>query len=234
MSGTIREQSFSGVVSVDDQRVYVQKVYAWMVGGLLTTGVTAWFVANTPALLAAIVGTPLFYLFLFAPVIMVWVLAARVDRMKASTAVGIFFAYALTNGLTFSLLFLVYDLGSIAQVFAITAGMYGVTAAYGYLTKRDLTGVGGFMSMGLIGLIIAMVVNMFLSSPFVDWAISIIGVIVFTGLTAYDMQRIKKDYVLQYEGQSVATKGAIMGALSLYLDFVNLFLFLLRLLGNRR
>lgn len=221
-------------ISTDDMRVYVQRVYAWMVGGLLTTALFAAAVVNSELMLAAIFGTPIRWVVLLAPLAMVWYLSARIDRMKASTAVGLFMAYSMMNGIAFGPIFLVYELGSIATVFAITAGMFGLTAAYGYVTKRDLSGMGGFMTMGLFGIILAMFVNWFLGSPALDFAISVIGVIVFTGLTAYDMQRIKEEHVLMYDGRSAATKGAIIGALRLYLDFINMFLFLLRLLGDRR
>jgi FtsH-binding integral membrane protein len=215
-------------------RAYVQRVYAWMMGGLLTTAVVAMAVVNSDLMLAAIFGTPIRWVVLIAPLAMVWYLSARIESMKASTAIGLFMAYSMMNGLAFGPIFLAYELGSIATVFAITAGMFGLTAAYGYVTKRDLSGMGGFMTMGLFGIILAMFVNWFLGSPALDFAISVIGVIVFTGLTAYDMQRIKEEHVLMYDGRQVATKGAIMGALRLYLDFVNMFLFLLRLLGDRR
>jgi len=221
-------------VSTDDMRAYVQRVYAWMMGGLLTTAVVAMAVVNSDLMLAAIFGTPIRWVVLIAPLAMVWYLSARIESMKASTAIGLFMAYSMMNGLAFGPIFLAYELGSIATVFAITAGMFGLTAAYGYVTKRDLSGMGGFMTMGLFGIILAMFVNWFLGSPALDFAISVIGVIVFTGLTAYDMQRIKEEHVLMYDGRQVATKGAIMGALRLYLDFVNMFLFLLRLLGDRR
>jgi uncharacterized protein len=221
-------------VSTDDMRLYVQRVYAWMVGGLGTTALVALFTASVPEVFAAVLGTPIRWIVFIAPLVMVWVLSARIEKMQASTAVGLFLAYSMMNGLAFSSIFLVYDLGSIATTFAIAAGMFGLTAAYGYLTKRDLSGVGGFMTMGLFGIILAMMVNWFIGSPAIDFAISIIGVVVFTGLTAFDMQRIKEEHVLMYQGNAVATKGAIIGALRLYLDFVNLFLFLLRLLGDRR
>ena len=233
-SGSMDMRGTATHVSTEDMRTYVQNVYAWMVGGLLTTAVTAAAVVNSELMLAAIFGTPIRWVVLLAPLAMVWYLSARIDRMQASSAIGLFLAYSMVNGLCFGPIFLVYELGSIATVFAITAGMFGATAAYGYLTKRDLSGMGGFMTLGLFGIIIAMFVNWFLGSPALDFAISIIGVIVFTGLTAYDMQRIKEEHVVMYDGRSAATKGAIMGALRLYLDFINMFLFLLRLLGDRR
>ncbi|RPI69338.1 MAG: Bax inhibitor-1/YccA family protein [Ignavibacteriae bacterium] len=231
---SVHTRPFAGVVDATALRTYVQRVYAWMVGGLMTTGVTAWIVASSDTLLAAIFGTPLVWVVLFAPVVMVWVLAAKVDSMKPSTAAGMFIAYSMLNGLAFSSLFVVYELGSIFQVFLIAAGMYAAAAAYGYTTKRDLTSMGSFLFMGLIGLIIASVVNMFLGSGAFDWALSVLGVVIFTGLTAWDMQRIKEQAVVMYAGDALAAKRSIVGALSLYLNFINLFLFLLRLLGDRR
>lgn len=221
-------------VSTEDMRLYVQRVYAWMVGGLGTTALVALLTASVPEIFYAVLGTPIRWVVFLAPLAMVWILSARIDKMQASTAIGLFLAYSMMNGFAFSSIFLVYEMGSIATTFAIAAGMFGLTAAYGYMTKRDLSGMGGFMTMGLFGIILAMMVNWFLDSSALDFAISIIGVVVFTGLTAFDMQRIKEEHVLMYEGNAVATKGAIIGALRLYLDFVNLFLFLLRLLGDRR
>ena len=225
--------SFSQAISADAIRTYVQRVYAWMVGGLLLTAGTAFMVSTSPMLLGAIFGTPLMWVVLLAPVGMVWFLAARVDRMQPSTAAGLFIAYSILNGLSLSAIFLVYELGSIFQVFLIAAGMYGAAAAYGFFTKRDLSGMGSFLFMGLIGLILASLVNWFIGSSALDFAISVIGVLIFTGLTAYDMSRIKEQAIVMYAGEGLAHKRAIVGALSLYLNFINLFLYLLRLFGNR-
>lgn len=226
--------SFSGVLTTDVIRAYVQRVYAWMVGGLLVTGVTAFAASSSETLMAAIFGTPLMWVIMLAPLAMVFFLSMRIDRMQPSTAAGTFLAYSLVNGLSFSVIFLAYDLGSIFQVFVIAAGMYAAAAAYGFLTKRDLTGMGSFLFMGLVGLIIASVVNIFLGSGPLDFAISVIGVLIFTGLTAYEMNKIKEQAVVMYAGEGLAQKRAIIGALSLYLNFINLFLYLLRLFGDRR
>lgn len=226
--------SFSGVLTTDVIRAYVQRVYAWMVGGLLVTGVTAFAASSSETLMAAIFGTPLMWVVMLAPLAMVFFLSMRIDRMQPSTAAGTFLAYSLVNGLSFSVIFLAYELGSIFQVFVIAAGMYAAAAAYGYLTKRDLTGMGSFLFMGLVGLIIASVVNIFLGSGPLDFAISVIGVLIFTGLTAYEMNKIKEQAVVMYAGEGLAQKRAIIGALSLYLNFINLFLYLLRLFGDRR
>lgn len=225
--------SFSQAISADVIRTYVQRVYAWMVGGLLLTAGTAWMVSTTPVLIAAIFSTPLMWVVLFGPVAMVWFLAARVDRMQPSTAAGLFIAYSIINGLSLSAIFLVYELGSIFQVFLIAAGMYAAAATYGFVTKRDLSGMGSFLFMGLIGLILASLVNWFLGSSVLDFAICVIGVLIFTGLTAYDMNRIKEQAIVMYAGEGLAHKRAIIGALSLYLNFINLFLYLLRLFGSR-
>ncbi len=227
-------RSFAAAVDASALSTYVQRVYAWMVGGLMATALTAWGVSSSPLLLQAIYGTPLFWVVLLAPVAMVWFLAARVDEMKPSTAAGVFIAYSIVNGMAFSSIFLVYELGSVFQVFFIAAAMYAVAAVFGYTTKRDLSNWGAFLMMGVIGLIIAMAVNWFLQSPAIEWAFSVLGVIIFTGLTAYDMQRIKEQAIVMYAGDGLASKRAIIGALSLYLNFINIFLFLLRLLGNRR
>lgn len=225
--------SFSQSISADAIRTYVQRVYAWMVGGLLLTTASAVLVASSETLQAAIFGTPLVWVVMLAPLAMVFFLSARIDTMKPSTAAGTFIAYALTNGLSFGSIFLVYDLGSIFQVFFIAAGMYAGAAIFGYTTKRDLTGMGSFLFMGLIGLIIASVVNIFLGSSILEFAVSAIGVLVFTGLTAFEMNKIKEQAIVMYAGEGLAHKRAIIGALSLYLNFVNLFLYLLRLFGNR-
>ncbi|MFM8771623.1 MAG: Bax inhibitor-1/YccA family protein [Candidatus Kapaibacterium sp.] len=225
--------SFSQAISADAIRTYVQRVYAWMVGGLLLTTASAILVASSQTLQAAIFGTPLVWVVMLAPLAMVFFLSARIDKMQPSTAAGTFIAYALTNGLSFGAIFLVYDLGSIFQVFFIAAGMYAGAAIFGYTTKRDLTGMGSFLFMGLIGLVIASIVNIFLGSSILEFAVSVIGVLVFTGLTAFEMNKIKEQAIVMYAGEGLAHKRAILGALSLYLNFVNLFLYLLRLFGNR-
>ncbi len=228
------QQSFGAVVSADALRTYVQRVYAWMTGGLLLTGGTAFAVSQSETIMSAIFGTPLFWVVLLAPLGMVFFLSARLDSMRPSTAAATFIAYALTNGLAFSVLFLTYELGSIFQVFLIAAGMYAAAAVYGFTTKRDLTNMGSFLFMGLIGLIIASIVNVFLGSSALEFAVSILGVGIFTGLTVYDMNRMKEQAIVMYAGEGLAQKRAILGALSLYLNFVNLFLYLLRLFGERR
>lgn len=222
------------VIIMDDVRAFVQKVYTWMLIGLSVTGLTAYLVASSEQLVAAIFGTPIFWVIMLAPLAMVWFLSARINKIQASTAVSLFIAYSLVNGLAFSTIFIVYELGSVGSVFLIAAGMFGAAAFYGYVTQRDLSSFGSFLFMGVIGIIIAMVVNFFLQSSLLDFAISIIGVFIFTGLAATRMQEIRNNAGVVAGGEAVATKAAIIGALGLYLAFVNLFLFLLRLLGNRR
>ncbi len=226
--------TIASAVSADTLRTYVQRVYAWMVGGLLITALTAAGVSSSPALIQAIFGTPLMWVVMLAPIGLVFFLGAKIETMQTSTAASVFVVFSVLMGISLSSIFMVYALGSIFQVFLIAAGMYGAAAVYGYTTKRDLTGMGSFLFMGLIGIVLASVVNWFLASDALSFAVSVIGVLVFTGMTAWEMQKIKSQAVVMYAGEALATKRAILGALSLYLNFVNLFLFLLRLLGDRR
>jgi FtsH-binding integral membrane protein len=217
------------------QRAFVLKVYSWMAAGLMITGIVSLVTVQTPALLELIFsGRWTFMILLGAQLgIVVW-LSARVEKMSAAAATTSFIVYSGLTGLTLSAIFLVYTLESLASTFFVAAGTFGATAAFGYFTKRDLTGVGGFMAMGLIGLVIASVVNIFLNNTTLYWITTYIGVLIFVGLTAYDTQKVKMMAGVSQQGGEVEQKGAIMGALRLYLDFINLFLMLLRLLGNRR
>jgi len=219
------------------------RVYNYMAIGLVITGVAAFMtfqlaVTNTPNGLAltafgtAIYASPLKWVVFLAPLGMVFLLSARIHKMSVAGAQLGFWGFALLMGLSLSSIFMVYASQSIAQVFFITAATFGAVSLYGYTTKRDLSGWGSFLFMGLIGIIIAMVVNIFLASSALQFAISVIGVLVFTGLTAYDTQQIKEMYH-EADGSAVAGRKAIMGALRLYLDFINLFVMLLSLLGNR-
>lgn len=217
------------------QRAWVQRVYAWMMGGLLCTAATSALVYSIEPLFVAIFGNMLLrWVFMLLPLGMVIFLSTRLHAMKASTAMGTFIAFSIANGLSLSWIFFVYELGSIASVFVSAAAMFGAASVYGYVTNRDLTSMGSFMTMGVFGIIIASIINIFMQSSVMGFAINIIGVIVFTCLTAYHMQRIKDSSEMALGNSSLAAKTAIMGALSLYLDFINLFIFLLRLLGNRR
>lgn len=225
-------------------RAYMLKVYNYMVVGLVLTGAVAFAVINVPAISSifflkvqtsygvATQLTILGWIALFAPLLFVWVFASRLHSMDPNTAQTLFWVYAGLMGLALAPIVAVYTSMSIAKVFFMTAATFGAMSLYGYTTKRDLTRWGSFLMMGLIGIIIAMVVNIFLASPALHFAISVIGVLVFVGLTAYDTQRIKSMYAAA-DGTAVMTRKAIMGALQLYLDFVNLFLMLLMLFGNR-
>jgi FtsH-binding integral membrane protein len=213
-------------------RQYLLRVYNYMAGGLALTGLVAYLAAVT-GVYAAIYGTPLFWVVLLAPLGLVLLLGFRVERMSLGPARLIFWAYAGLVGLSLSGIFLVYTGASIAQTFFIAAAMFLGMSLYGYTTQRDLSRFGSFLFMGLIGIIVAGLVNLFLASSGLEFAISVIGVAVFTGLTAWDTQRIKLMY-LQEDDEVIAGKKAIMGALALYLDFLNLFLMLTQLMGRRR
>ncbi|MFC1895662.1 Bax inhibitor-1/YccA family protein [Thermodesulfobacteriota bacterium] len=216
---------------------FVRSVYNWMAVGLALTGFTAFYVYNTPSLFNLIVGNRLIFLgLILGELALVFTLSARVQRMKAFTATSVFLIYAVLNGATLSVIFLAYAASSIAKTFFVCAGTFAACSVYGMTTKRDLTSLGGFMAMGLIGIIIASVANMFFRSHVAGQVIAYIGVIVFVGLTAYDTQKLKHMALSQPAGldDAVARKGAILGALALYLDFINLFLMLLRIFGSSR
>lgn len=220
---------------VRDTRVtaFLAKVYGWMFLGLLITAGTALVVASSPFLIETfILNRVLFWILILGQLGLVFFLSMRVDKIAPASAAALFMLYSATVGITTSVILLVYTGASIVSTFMITAGMFGAMAAYGSLTKRNLAGVGQFMFMGLIGLIIASVVNIFLANSAMSFVISVIGVIVFTGLTAWDAQRLKEMAVALPDGR--VGSYAVVGALSLYLDFINLFFFLLRLLGGRR
>lgn len=223
------------VARQDAATIFLAKVFNWMAAGLGLTGVVA-FLSMASGLTYAIVNSPIFMVLILAELGMVFFLSARVEKIQAGTAAGLFIGYSALNGLTLSSIFLAYTSTSIAATFFITAGMFGAMAVFGLVTKRDLSGMGSFMFMGLIGIIIASVVNIFMQSPAVYWAISFLGVVIFTGLTAYDVQKIKEmgESGILSQGESAIKKGAIMGALTLYLDFINLFLMLLRFFGGSR
>ncbi len=213
--------------------IFLAKVFNWMAIGLGLTGVVAMFVASSGL---AVKLQPFFMFIMIAELGLVFFLSARINKIEAATATGLFIGYAALNGVTMSMIFLIYTSSSIAATFMITAGMFGAMAVYGLVTKRDLSGMGSFMFMGLIGIIIASVVNIFMQSSALYWAISLIGVFVFVGLTAYDVQKIKNmgEQGIMEQGEAAVQKGAIMGALALYLDFINLFLMLLRFFGGSR
>ena len=215
---------------------FIRSVYNWMAIGLALTGFVAYYVAHNASIANLIFGNPmLFYGLIIGELGLVFFLSARVSKIESSTATALFVLYAGLNGATLSFIFLVYTKTSIVSTFFICAATFVTCSIYGMITKRDLTSLGGFMTMGLFGIIIASVVNMFLRSDGMSMIISYIGVIVFVGLTAYDTQKLKAMALSQPAGldSGVVRKGAIMGALTLYLDFINMFLMLLRILGNR-
>ncbi len=223
-------------------REYMLRIYNYMASALTLTGIIAYFSANTPAIINTLYSigssgqvepTGLAYLVMFSPLAFVLVLSFGINKMQASTAQAVFWAFAAIMGLSLANIFLLYTGASITRVFFITAGTFAGMSLFGYTTKRDLSGMGSFLMMGLIGIIIASVVNMFLASSALHFIISVIGVLVFVGLTAYDTQKIKSMY-LEADASEVMAKKAIMGALTLYLDFINLFVMLLRLFGERR
>lgn len=218
-----------------EQQRFITKVYGWMCFALVVTASVAMLTVSSPALAGLILGNQLlFFGLLIGEVVLVGYLAVAVAKMSASTATAVFIGYSALNGLTFSVIFMAFTAESIASTFFITAGTFGVMSVYGYVTKTDLTRVGNLCFMGLIGVIIASVANFFLKSPMLYWITTYIGITVFVGLTAYDTQKIKKMNIIGNENTDEDKKEAIMGALTLYLDFINLFLMLLRLFGRRR
>lgn len=213
-----------------------RQVYLWMAMALAITGMMALLVAGSPTMLSLIFSSKLtFFALIIAEIALVWYLSARIERLSFTTATLMFIVYSLLNGSMLSSIFILYTATSIASTFFVTAGTFGVMCVYGYLTKRDLTSIGNICLMAVIGLIIAGLVNLFLQSSVMSLIISGIGVLVFVGLTAYDSQKIKQ--LLLQEGMEVndsTKKIALLGSLTLYLDFINLFLYLLRFLGDRR
>lgn len=225
-------------VAISPEKVetrFLTRVYGWMAGGLVATALMAWITLSTPALLQLVFGNRLvFYGLLIGELALVAWLSGLVGRMSASTAAIVFVAYSALNGLTLASVFLVYTSGSIVSTFVVTAGTFGAMSVYGLVTSRSLDGLGSFAFMGLIGVILASVVNLFLRSSMLEFVISCVGVIVFVGLTAYDTRKLKLMAARVDADSEEGQKGAIQGALALYLDFVNLFLMLLRLFGSRR
>ncbi len=222
---------------------FIRSVYNWMAIALALTGFTAYYVANSPQILSLffnVVGnrlqpSMLFWGCLIGELALVFTLSARVQKMKAQTATALFILYSVLNGVTLSSIFIVYTRSSITSVFFVCSATFVATSLFGYFTKKDLTSMGQFMFMGLIGIVIASVANFFFKSSGMQMIISYVGVIVFVGLTAYDTQKLKGMALSQPADVSagVIRKGALLGALTLYLDFINLFLMLLHILGNR-
>ncbi|MCP9613002.1 Bax inhibitor-1/YccA family protein [Coprobacter tertius] len=228
-----RDYSASRYESQAAQTTLIKNVYLWMTAALAITGITALAVNNSTAMQQLLFnGRASFLILIIAEFALVWYISARIDRLSFTTATGLFMLYSFLNGLTLSFIFLAYTASSIASTFFITAGTFGAMSLYGYFTKKDLTSWGNILIMALIGLIIASVVNIFMSSSMLYWITTFAGVIIFVGLTAYDTQKIKS--LLGQEINETSQKMALIGALSLYLDFINLFLYLLRIFGSRR
>ena len=233
MQDSLRTMSVDAVAA--EQQRFMVRVYNWMTAGLAITGFMAFYVSNNETIMSIIFGNPIMPIVLMiAQIGLVFWLASRVMQMSVSQATGVFMLYAGLTGVTFSFIFIAYTSASITSTFLVTAGTFGAMSLYGYTTKKDLTSWGSFLFMGLIGIIIASVVNMFMQSTMMHMIITYAGVLIFVGLTAYDTQKIKEMNILGNEGTDEDTKEAIRGALTLYLDFINLFLMLLRLMGDRR
>jgi FtsH-binding integral membrane protein len=229
----VMSQAQAEVAAVDvGLRAYMLRVYNYMCVALALSGAVAFFVSTSPAMQQAIFGTPLMWVVFLAPLGLVFFLSARIAKMSATAAQTTFWIFAALMGMSLASIFIAYTPESITRVFFITAGAFAGLSMVGYTTKKDLSGMRTFLFMGVIGLIIAMVVNMFLGSSLLQLGISMIGVLIFAGLTAYDTQQIKLLYY-EADGEEVAAKKSIMGALKLYLDFLNMFIFLMHILGNR-
>lgn len=218
-----------------EQASFMTKVYGWMSLALLVTGVVALYVASSPAIAAAIFGNQLvFWGLIIGEFLLVGYLSAAVHKMSATTATAVFIGYSALNGLTMSFIFLLYTAESIGSTFFITGATFAIMSIYGYVTKKDLTAIGSLLIMALIGIVIASVVNLFFQNEMLYWITTYAGILIFTGLIAYDTQKIKEMNIIGNEGTEEDRKEAVMGALSLYLDFINLFLLLLRVFGRSR
>lgn len=229
-----RTQSYSG--ALDAANVYMRGVYSWMTAGLAVTAATAWFVAGSPAILNAIFGSSFsMILMAIAVIALPLCLSGMITRLSATAASALFIAYSALMGAFLSSVLLVYTGSSVMSAFAVTAGTFAAMSIYGSVTKRDLTSFGSFLTMGLIGVLIAMIVNIFLQNTMLEFVISAICVIVFTGLTAYDTQKLVRFGAnAPLDDATAIRRGALLGALTLYLDFINLFLYLLRFFGSSR
>jgi len=215
--------------------IYIRKVYNWMFIALLISGLVAYFASASEMLVTAIASNSIFfYGLIIGELLIVVYISARINKISAFNATILFLLYAVLNGLTFSVIFLAFTSGSIYTTFLITAGTFGAMSLYGYFTKNDLTKIGNIAIMALIGIIIASVVNIFLHSEMMYWIVSYLGVSIFVALTAYDTQKLKTIAVNGFKNNESMEKSAILGALTLYLDFINLFLFLLRIFGDRK
>ncbi|CAI8867166.1 Bax inhibitor-1 family protein [Kosakonia sp. YIM B13611] len=229
-SDSIVQQSRTGL------QTYMAQVYGWMTCGLLLTAFVAWYAARSEAIMSFVFSSQItFFGLVIAQLAVVFVLSGLIHKLSAGLATTLFMLYSALTGLTISSILLVYTAQSIAATFVVTAGMFGAMSLYGYTTKRDLSGLGSMLFMGLIGILLASLVNFWLKSEALMWAVTYIGVVIFVGLTAYDTQKLKNiGQQIDVRDASQLRKSTILGALTLYLDFINLFLMLLRIFGNRR
>ncbi|NIG62934.1 MAG: Bax inhibitor-1/YccA family protein [Serratia symbiotica] len=229
-NGSIVERANSGIQD------YMAQVYGWMTCGLLLTAFVSWYVAQTPAILNFIFSSQIiFFVLIIAQLALVFMISSMVNRLSAALATSLFMLYSVLTGMTLSSIFIAYTYSSIASTFVVTAGMFGAMSLYGYTTKRELSGFGSMLFMALIGTVLASLMNIWLKSSALMWVITYIGAAVFVGLTAYNTQKLKlMGEQLNTDDHDSLRKYAIVGALTLYLDFINLFLILLRILGNRR
>ena len=230
--------AFQAVHTQDISRTFISKVFMWMAGALALTAITSFLVAANfetilPYFFSETGRSPLFWIVIFAPFVLVLVMSSAVNRLSMNVLSLLFILYSVLMGVSLSFIFLVYDPRVIGITFAVTAGTFTMMSVVGYTTKTDLTKFGSLLLMALIGIIIAMLVNIFMKSSAMDYVISIIGVLIFTGLTAYDVQKLKNYSAQVGEFDNTAGKMALMGSLTLYLDFINLFLFLLRIFGRK-
>ena len=218
-----------------EQASFMTKVYGWMSLALLVTGLVAVFVASNASLVSVIFGNKLvFFGLIIGEILLVSYLSATVHKMSATMATAVFIGYSALNGLTMSFVFLLYTAESIGSTFFITGATFAIMSIYGYVTKKDLTNIGSLLMMALIGIVIASLVNMFFQNEMLYWITTYAGILIFTGLIAYDTQKIKEMNIIGNEGTEEDRKEAVMGALSLYLDFINLFLMLLRVFGRTK
>ncbi|SUB63280.1 Inner membrane protein YbhL [Plesiomonas shigelloides] len=229
-NGALVERAKGGI------QAYLAQVYGWMTCGLLLTAFVAWYAASSPAVLNFVFSSNItFFGLIIAQLALVFVLSGMLQRLSGAMATSLFMLYSALTGLTLSSIFIMYTASSIASTFLVTAGMFGAMSLYGYTTKRDLSGFGNMLFMALIGIVLASLVNMWLKSDTLMWVITYIGVVLFVGLTAYDTQKLKMiGEQLSVDDKENFRKYSIVGALTLYLDFINLFLLLLRIMGNRR
>jgi hypothetical protein len=234
MDGKIQNAQTQSRVQVVN--AFMQGVYRWMGTGLAVTAVAAYFTASSPALMGIIFGNPIVLFGLIAAELgLVLAVSAGISRMSGTTATGLFMLYSALNGITLSAVLTVYTPASVVSTFVVCAGMFGAMSLYGMTTRKDLTGWGSFLFMGLIGIILAMVVNIFIQSPMINFVVSGLGVLIFVGLTAYDTQKLTRmGESAPMDDATAVRRGTILGALTLYLDFINLFLFLLHFLGQMR